>query len=69
MFAKVEVNGANACDLYQQLKAAKADEEGKADIGWNFTKFLVNGNGDVVARYGPKVTPEEIAVDLPNHMS
>ena len=46
------------------LKAAHADEEGKSDIGWNFTKFLVDGAGTIVARYGPTVTPEEIVEKL-----
>ena len=65
MFSKIEVNGDGACDLYKFLKAAKADEEGKADIGWNFTKFLVGRNGDVLARFGPRTTPQEIAAKLP----
>jgi glutathione peroxidase len=60
MFSKVDVNGDNACELYQVLKAAKADEEGNADIGWNFTKFLLDRSGNVVGRFAPPVTPEEI---------
>lgn len=55
MFAKVDVNGDGACELYQFLKAAQP-----GDIGWNFTKFLVDGDGKVVARFEPQVTPEEI---------
>jgi glutathione peroxidase-family protein len=46
------------------LTSAIADDEGKADIGWNFAKFLVDGSGSVVARFSPKVTPEEIAGKL-----
>jgi glutathione peroxidase len=69
MFAKIEVNGDGACDLYKLLKSAHADDEGKADIAWNFTKFLVDGSGAVVARFGPKVTPEEIGGQLANHLS
>jgi glutathione peroxidase len=65
LFSKIEVNGDSACELYQMLKAAQSDEEGKADIGWNFAKFLVNGDGEVVARFSPMVTPEEIAEQLP----
>jgi glutathione peroxidase len=64
MFSKVEVNGAGACALYQYLKKAKPDEEGNADIPWNFTKFLVDGDGNVLARFAPTVTPEEIALQL-----
>lgn len=55
MFAKVEVNGDDTCELYQFLKAAQP-----GDIGWNFTKFLVDGAGNVVERFEPQVTPEEI---------
>ncbi len=64
MFAKIEVNGDNTCELYQFLKTAKADGEGKADIAWNFTKFLVDQNGAVVARFAPQITPEEIGSAL-----
>jgi glutathione peroxidase len=69
MFAKIEVNGDGACDLYKFLKSQQADEEGKADIAWNFTKFLVDGSGEVVARYGPQVTPEEIGEQLASRLS
>ena len=55
MFAKIDVNGDATCELYQLLKAAKP-----GDIAWNFTKFLVDGEGRVLERFEPKVTPEEI---------
>ena len=42
------------------LKSASADEEGNADIPWNFAKFLVNGNGEVVGRFSPQTAPEEL---------
>jgi len=64
MFSKIEVNGPGACPLYQWLKSSKPDEEGNAEIPWNFTKFLVGPDGAVIARYGPKVTPEEIGLAL-----
>jgi len=64
MFSKIEVNGDGACDLYKFLKSSRADEEGKEDIAWNFTKFLVDGKGRVVARFGPVTTPEEIGEKL-----
>lgn len=60
MFAKIDVNGDNAADLYKLLKQAQPDEEGKQDIPWNFTKFLVDGDGKVIARFGPQTTPEEL---------
>ena len=64
MFARIEVNGDGACDLYKFLKGGNPDEEGNEDIAWNFTKFLVGRDGQVLARRGPAVTPEEIAVEL-----
>ena len=64
LFSKIEVNGNGACELYQMLTAALPDEEGKSDIGWNFTKFLVDGEGAVLARFSPMVTPEEIGEKL-----
>ncbi len=68
MFAKTEVNGDGACELYKLLKAANVGDEGSADIAWNFSKFLVDGNGKVVARFGPRTTPEEIAQALPTYL-
>ena len=64
IFAKVEVNGDGACELYKHLKAQQPRPDGEADIAWNFTKFLVDGEGAVLARYEPGVTPEEIAADI-----
>ncbi len=60
MFAKIEVNGDGACDVYRFLKSGHPTEEGGEDIAWNFTKFLVDGSGAVVARFEPGVTPEDI---------
>jgi len=64
MFAKVEVNGDGACDLYEFLKSEQPGDDGNTDIPWNFTKFLVDRNGAVLKRFGPQVTPEEIGVAL-----
>ena len=68
MFAKIEVNGDGACDLYRFLKSGHPDEEGNEDIGWNFTKFLVGRDGQVIARFGPATTPEEIGEALADHL-
>ena len=68
MFAKIEVNGDGACDLYKMLKDAKADDDGKADIAWNFTKFLVGRDGEVLARFAPQTTPEEIGASLSSYL-
>jgi glutathione peroxidase len=64
MFAKIEVNGANAHPLYRWLKNEKAGILGTEAIKWNFTKFLVDRSGRVVRRYAPTDTPEKIADDI-----
>ena len=56
-FSKIEVNGKNASPLYDWLKSQKSGILGKA-IKWNFTKFLVDREGKVVARYSPTFKPE-----------
>lgn len=66
IFEKIEVNGPGACELYGYLKSGEQGSR-SSDIAWNFTKFLVGEDGDVLARYEPRTTPEEIANDLPNH--
>jgi len=63
------VNGDGAHEVYQFLKAGHPDEEGKEDIAWNFTKFLVGRSGEVLARYGPTTTPKEIGEALQQHLT
>ncbi|MCE7951934.1 MAG: glutathione peroxidase [Xanthomonadales bacterium PRO7] len=64
MFAKVEVNGANAHPLYKYLKSQAKGLLGSESIKWNFTKFLVDADGKVVTRYAPTDTPEKIEKDI-----
>ena len=64
MFAKVEVNGDSAEPLYQYLKSAEKGVLGSEAIKWNFTKVLVDGNGQVLKRYAPTSTPESLAPDI-----
>ncbi len=56
MLSKVDVNGDTACDLYKTIAEKKGGK-----INWNFTKFLINKNGEIVERFEPKVKPEAIA--------
>lgn len=58
-FKKIEVNGANEDSLFKFLKSEKSGVLGKK-IKWNFTKFLVDRNGNVVERFGPNVKPKDI---------
>lgn len=64
LFAKIDVNGAQAAPLYQYLKAEAPGILGTKDVKWNFTKFLVNREGKVVKRYAPQDTPEKIEADI-----
>jgi glutathione peroxidase len=64
MSEKIEVNGSNAHPLYQYLVKAKPGLLGSEGIKWNFTKFLVDKQGNVVKRYAPTDTPEKIAKDI-----
>ncbi|MCL6601958.1 MAG: glutathione peroxidase [Paenibacillus sp.] len=58
VFAKVDVNGSDASLLFQYLKGQQPGSADSSDIQWNFTKFLVDRKGNVVARVEPKETPE-----------
>ncbi len=60
MFAKIEVNGDGAAPLYQLLKSEQPGDGDSADITWNFEKFLVDKQGNVVRRFAPPTTPEEV---------
>jgi glutathione peroxidase len=64
MFAKIEVNGAAAHPLYQLLKSAKPGVLGTEAIKWNFTKFLVDREGQVAKRFAPRDSPAELAADI-----
>ena len=64
LFAKVEVNGAKAAPLYKWLKKEKPGLLGSEAIKWNFTKFLLDRKGRVVARYAPTDTPESMQQDI-----
>ena len=63
MFAKIEVNGGNAHPLYQYLKNARSGLLG-ASIKWNFTKFLIDRAGNVVARHAPTTKPEHLTREI-----
>jgi glutathione peroxidase len=63
MFAKIDVNGENADPLFVHLTKEKKGLLSKK-IKWNFTKFLVDQNGQVVERYAPQTDPEKIGEDV-----
>lgn len=64
MFGKIEVNGNGADPLFKHLTANAPGILGSKRIKWNFTKFLINTQGEVVKRYAPTVKPKDIARDI-----
>ena len=64
MFSKVDVNGEGTAPVYRYLKSARPGLLGTEAIKWNFTKFLVDRDGNVVARFAPNDTPESIERDI-----
>ncbi|WP_323120751.1 glutathione peroxidase [Burkholderia alba] len=64
LFAKIDVKGDHAHPLYRYLTDEAPGLLGLKAIKWNFTKFLVNRQGEIVQRYAPTTKPEEIAEDI-----
>ncbi|MBS0618247.1 MAG: glutathione peroxidase [Spirochaetes bacterium] len=64
MFGKIDVNGANAHPLYKFLTSTKPGILGTEGIKWNFTKFLIDKNGEPVKRYASTTKPEDIVGDI-----
>lgn len=62
MFAKVNVKGDEACDLYKTLTALDTEPVGPGKISWNFEKFVIGRDGEVVARFSPRTKPDDPAV-------
>ncbi len=63
VYAKIEVNGEHEDPLYTYLKSQKKGLLGK-DIKWNFTKFLIDRDGNVVKRFAPQLNPSKISKDI-----
>ena len=64
VLGKVDVNGDNADPVFQHLKNEAPGILGTKMIKWNFTKFLINKNGEVINRYAPNTEPAEIVEDI-----
>ena len=58
MMSKIDVNGDEACAFYKHLTALQTQPVGAGKISWNFEKFLIGRNGEVVGRFGPRVKPD-----------
>lgn len=68
MFSKIDVNGGDAHPLYRWLKSEKSGMLG-GRINWNFTKFLIARDGQVVGRFGPNRKPEDLRKDVEQALS
>jgi glutathione peroxidase len=64
MHSKIKVNGDDSHPLFAQLKKAAPGALGTKSIKWNFTKFLVSRDGEILRRYSPKTLPSEIKADI-----
>lgn len=64
LMAKIDVNGPEASPLYDWMKSEKKGLMGSTSIKWNFTKFLIDREGNVVKRYAPQDSPKAIAKDI-----
>ena len=64
VLAKIDVNGENEEPLFGHLKSEKPGIMGSKGIKWNFTKFLVDKNGEVLKRFSSKTTPSEIEKEI-----
>jgi len=62
LLEKVDVNGENAAPLYKTLTSEETNPKSPGPIAWNFEKFLFNRKGELVARFGPRVTPDSSEV-------
>jgi glutathione peroxidase len=62
MFSKVDVNGENAAPFYKHLTALDVKPKGQGQVAWNFEKFVIGKNGEVVARFAPKTAPDALEV-------
>ena len=64
LFSKVDVNGDAAHPLFVKLKEEAPGLLGSKGIKWNFTKFLIDGQGQVVKRYAPSTSPADLTADI-----
>jgi glutathione peroxidase len=68
VMAKIDVNGDQADPFYEYLKTKAPGLLGSKAIKWNFTKFLINAQGEVVERYAPQTTPKDLAKDIEKYL-
>ncbi|NLY34421.1 MAG: glutathione peroxidase [Alcaligenaceae bacterium] len=69
IMSKIDVNGSQEHELYTWLKQEKPGILGSQNIKWNFTKFLINRQGEVIGRYAPVTKPEQLETDIKEALS
>lgn len=69
IMSKIDVNGSHENEVYTWLKQEKPGILGNQSIKWNFTKFLINRQGEVIGRYAPVTKPEQLETDIKEALS
>ena len=69
LFKKIDVNGSGTAPIYTYLKEAAPGVMGSKSIKWNFTKFLINKNSQVIKRYAPTTKPVDMIKDIQKLLS
>ncbi|KNC79932.1 phospholipid hydroperoxide glutathione peroxidase, mitochondrial [Sphaeroforma arctica JP610] len=68
LFSKIDVNGSSADPMWEYMKSQKSGIFGLKSIKWNFTKFLIDRDGKVVKRFGPKDDPNSMVPDIEKYL-
>lgn len=69
MFSKVKVKGAEKVDIYNFLTSPETNKTGAGEVAWNFQKYLINKNGEIVKTYHPQTEPKDISIDIEKELS
>ncbi len=69
MFSKVIVKGSNKVDIYNFLTSPETNKDGAGEVSWNFQKYLIDKNGNIVKTYNPQIEPKDIASDIEKQLA
>ena len=69
MFSKVKVKGDDKVDIYKFLTSAETNKDGAGEVSWNFQKYLVDKNGNIIKTFHPQTDPVDITADIENELN